>query len=67
MSIRADCQARASTLLAAIRASEVFLPRREHITLWLEKFVTRTAISGAEVQLGEREDLAALEQFFRSR
>lgn len=67
MSARIDSHARATSLLADISGSDDFLPRREHFTLWLERFVERTSVSGARVDPLEIEDLAALDDFLRTR
>jgi len=58
----------ARTLRAAIVAgANTWLPRREILLEWLEKFLKRVAVPSYELGNSEAADLAALDRFLRRR
>lgn len=50
-----------------LAAPGVWLPRREILLDWLDKFLQRVALANYELGETEAEDLAALDKFLRKR
>ncbi|HVS51194.1 MAG TPA: hypothetical protein VHD62_02470 [Opitutaceae bacterium] len=68
MSSNREHLAHAHALQADISAApEVWLPRREILLEWLEKFLQRVAAPDYELGETEADDLAALDKFLRKK